>query len=296
MECLDSNLYPDCLALLAPTDIRQYLFVIKPTSMKVVSAALRQGQLTLGKLNIVWQGPMGETGRLTTAQLTRKLSPPPLISSLGAPNHDVFQYDLLLNAQPSPVKPQEPFVVDFTLFVKPTRQLEGQRSPLHLVIQHVDHSKTPKVESELASAIGKTATSSGKSTPLPERRHTFPPPSPFSKSTADPSILPSASLVYLGPSLVHLASVEIPPTWSQSAQRPHAFSTASSVDSSQAGIESDTVFFVEEPLAVPFSMQYLVLSPEITNIGGIRVFSVEQNGSIRRVAEFETVAQLHVKS
>jgi hypothetical protein len=292
MECIDANVQPNSLALLSPQDIRQYLFIIKPASAKVMAGALRQGQLSLGKLNIIWLGPTGEQGRLTTAQLTRKISPPPLLSAFVPSAQEAFHFELLLDDQPEPVRPHEPLTLHFTILIKPLRQLEGQRAPLQLAVQHVDFAAMPKVEADLASAIGKTpgVGSSGRSTPGPPQQASFPPPVPFHKSNSDPSSLPSPTLMHLGEGLVHLPPVDLPESWWQPSFRPRAFSVASSVDSrpSLEGQPSDFAA-TEEPVALSFSMRYCLTSPGLANIGGLRVLAVD-GGTPRRVADYESVA------
>jgi hypothetical protein len=55
--------------LLQPQDVRQYLYLLQPISSESSSVA------QLGKLDISWTTPFGETGRLQTSQLVRKVPP-----------------------------------------------------------------------------------------------------------------------------------------------------------------------------------------------------------------------------
>lgn len=62
---------------LQPQDIRQYLYLLTPRTPDQLLATLKSN--ALGKLDIVWRFPFGETGRLQTSQLTRRVPQPELI-------------------------------------------------------------------------------------------------------------------------------------------------------------------------------------------------------------------------
>lgn len=68
------------MPFLDPLDIRQYLYVLRPTSDHPPSNTMedmpRITTNALGKLDIAWRTSFGEFGRLQTSQLTRKAPPP----------------------------------------------------------------------------------------------------------------------------------------------------------------------------------------------------------------------------
>lgn len=57
---------------LNPQDTRQYLYMLRP---KVPHDPLARTTPTLGKLDIIWRTQLGQTGRLQTSQLSRKVPP-----------------------------------------------------------------------------------------------------------------------------------------------------------------------------------------------------------------------------
>lgn len=122
----DPNVTPDNqsifsgpLALVNPQDIRQYIFILSPTS----TSALRPlaihppgSILPLGRLNIVWRSSYGEPGRLLTSMLTRRtpLVNPGLPSSTPQPSHPASAVPPHLKRErdrasaPVPSRPQSP--------------------------------------------------------------------------------------------------------------------------------------------------------------------------------------------
>ncbi|XP_006458313.1 hypothetical protein AGABI2DRAFT_64546, partial [Agaricus bisporus var. bisporus H97] len=109
------SIFSGPIALVNPQDVRQYIFILSPTS----TAALRPlavhppGSIfPLGRLNIVWRSSYGEPGRLLTSMLTRRI---PLINpgpSSQQPQHShpvsaVPPYLKRVSA-PIPSRPQSP--------------------------------------------------------------------------------------------------------------------------------------------------------------------------------------------
>ncbi|KAJ1978953.1 hypothetical protein H4R35_001698 [Dimargaris xerosporica] len=73
---------------LGPHCMRQYLYALHPRS--VIDHSIFYAA-NLGKIELVWRGPFGATGRLQTSTLTRKL-PEEALRCLHATNHPATQY------------------------------------------------------------------------------------------------------------------------------------------------------------------------------------------------------------
>jgi hypothetical protein len=70
-ETETENVFED--GFLNPEDTRQYLYVLTPTGE---STSMAKSTPALGKLDIGWRTAMGQTGRLQTGQLSRKVTVP----------------------------------------------------------------------------------------------------------------------------------------------------------------------------------------------------------------------------
>lgn len=66
-----SSVIPNDLAYMKPGDIRQYLFRLEA---KATNDPRVKSSSTLGKMDIVWKSNLGETGRLQTGPLERKVA------------------------------------------------------------------------------------------------------------------------------------------------------------------------------------------------------------------------------
>ena len=80
---------------LNPQDTRQYLYLLRP---KIPNDPLARTTPTLGKLDMIWRTQLGQSGRLQTSQLSRKV--PPL---------DPFEISVL--SIPLVVQAEQPFTV-----------------------------------------------------------------------------------------------------------------------------------------------------------------------------------------
>lgn len=72
----NQSLFSGPLALMNPQDIRQYIFILSPTSTSVLLPLTVHPPgsiLPLGRLNITWRSSYGEPGRLLTSLLTRRI-------------------------------------------------------------------------------------------------------------------------------------------------------------------------------------------------------------------------------
>lgn len=89
---------------LGPQDTRQYLFLLvpkpDPSSPGTLNPLVRSTP-NLGKLDIIWSTQMGQTGRLQTSQLTRKVP----TSVLSEP------FELSVISQPASILVEEPFTL-----------------------------------------------------------------------------------------------------------------------------------------------------------------------------------------
>ncbi|KAF5358522.1 hypothetical protein D9756_001759 [Leucocoprinus leucothites] len=84
------SIFIGSIALMNPQDIRQYVFILSPTSESALRplAVHTPGSIyPLGKLNIIWRSSYGEPGRLLTSTLTRRI---PLINP-GPPSSATSQ-------------------------------------------------------------------------------------------------------------------------------------------------------------------------------------------------------------
>ncbi|KAJ3036052.1 hypothetical protein HDV00_003099 [Rhizophlyctis rosea] len=80
---------------LNPQDTRQYLYMLRP---KTPHDPLARTTPTLGKLDIIWRTQLGQTGRLQTSQLSRKVPP-------------LDPYEITVTRMPQIVQAELPFTV-----------------------------------------------------------------------------------------------------------------------------------------------------------------------------------------
>ena len=83
---------------LYPQDTRQYLFLLVPKSDSAQKIMLAKTSPTLGKLDIIWSTQLGQTGRLQTSQLSRKV-----------PSLEPFEISVL--SQPAVIQAEVPFTL-----------------------------------------------------------------------------------------------------------------------------------------------------------------------------------------
>jgi hypothetical protein len=80
-------------------DTRQYLYMLVP---KIPNDPLARSTPTLGKLDIMWKTSLGQTGRLQTSQLSRKIPPPEL-------------FEVLVVSAPKEIHAEQPFKLNCKL-------------------------------------------------------------------------------------------------------------------------------------------------------------------------------------
>ena len=260
LEVIDAN-PADCLDKLDNGDIRQYLFIVKPSEARspAIVKAQKSGLLTLGRLDISWTSLYGETGRLQTAQLNRRLPARLPLPSL-IPN-DPLRFDLIVKQQSQEIiKPFQQFTLLYSLDVSLATDIKlGADHHVDLVAQHVRYdSSTEAIRAALSSA-----TQSPRSDA--EGTAAYPQPLPLRMPNGDTagSNLPSSSqiLIYCGPSLVDLPNITFEAEGEQI--RSHQ---------------------------VEFSMSYQATRSGLVNVGGIRLFR-----NYQRVFELEeAVLQIHI--
>ncbi|KAJ3156677.1 hypothetical protein HDU86_003901 [Geranomyces michiganensis] len=98
---------------LNPQDTRQYLYMLQP---KKPSDLVARTTPTLGKLDIMWRTHLGQTGRLQTSQLSRKVPP-------------VEPYDISVVETPARITAEQPF--SLTCRVRNNSPSETLRLSLH---------------------------------------------------------------------------------------------------------------------------------------------------------------------
>ncbi|XJO73044.1 hypothetical protein BDV3_004082 [Batrachochytrium dendrobatidis] len=81
--------------LLGQQDTRQYLYMLTPKSINDVATRMLPG---LGKLDISWRTVLGQSGRLQTSQLSRKIL-------------SVNPFEVFVVEQPRIIRVEQPFVV-----------------------------------------------------------------------------------------------------------------------------------------------------------------------------------------
>lgn len=194
MTFRDVNSAPDHLKLLAPGDIRQFLYVCQPDAGAddaLLDSARQHGDLDLGRLELGWSTSGGEAGHLQTALLQRKIPSVPFsLAAGGTSAADNVQVSLSVDniAHPSPLRANEPFSVAFRMRIiahNPT--LKGA-----YVVQPLMYDRTP------AAAAAASA----------QPTYPSPAPNPNRQTTSGPQ--PSSSLVYLGQPLVTIGTTESP--------------------------------------------------------------------------------------
>jgi hypothetical protein len=98
---------------LQPQDIRQYLYLLTPKTPDQLLETLQSN--TLGKLDIVWKFMFGETGRLQTSQLTRRVPAAEMIQVITKKVH-------------GPVRVERPFKVDIRVVNRTDSMMKIQLS------------------------------------------------------------------------------------------------------------------------------------------------------------------------
>ncbi|KAG2158074.1 DUF974-domain-containing protein [Suillus bovinus] len=115
----DRRLFSGPMALMQPQTVRQYIYILTPTSTFSFPVVHTAGSvIPLGRLDISWRSQFGEPGRLLTSMLSRRFpSPPPAPNSTPAPapplQHPVSALPPYLqrtvpSAPSSPARPRSP--------------------------------------------------------------------------------------------------------------------------------------------------------------------------------------------
>lgn len=115
----DQRLFSGSTALMQPQAIRQYIYILTPTSSFSFPIAHPAGSVVpLGRLDISWRSQFGEPGRLLTSMLSRRFpGPPPAPNSIPTPapppQHPVSALPPYLqrtvpSAPSSPARPRSP--------------------------------------------------------------------------------------------------------------------------------------------------------------------------------------------
>lgn len=70
----ERSIFSGSMALMQPQDMRQYIYILKPTSTELLSTVPVPGSIIpLGRLDISWKSSFGEPGRLLTSMLSRRI-------------------------------------------------------------------------------------------------------------------------------------------------------------------------------------------------------------------------------
>ena len=70
----EQSMFSGSMALMQPQDIRQYIYILTPTSLELLPAVHVPGSIIpLGRLDISWKSSFGEPGRLLTSMLSRRI-------------------------------------------------------------------------------------------------------------------------------------------------------------------------------------------------------------------------------
>ncbi|KAG1796800.1 DUF974-domain-containing protein [Suillus plorans] len=115
----DRRLFSGSMALMQPQAIRQYIYILTPTSSSSFPVVHAAGSvIPLGRLDISWRSQFGEPGRLLTSMLSRRFpgpTPVPNPTSTPAPplQHPVSALPPYLqrtvpSAPSSPARPRSP--------------------------------------------------------------------------------------------------------------------------------------------------------------------------------------------
>ncbi|KAG1774257.1 DUF974-domain-containing protein [Suillus placidus] len=114
----DQRLFSGSVALMQPQAIRQYIYILTPTSSFTFPVVHSAGSvIPLGRLDISWCSQFGEPGRLLTSMLSRRFPGPPAPNSNPAPapplQHPVsalppYLQRNLPSAPSSPARPRSP--------------------------------------------------------------------------------------------------------------------------------------------------------------------------------------------
>lgn len=80
------NLFSGSNALMQPQDMRQYIYILLPTTPRLDPVSHAPGTIIpLGRLELIWRSSYGEPGRLLTSMLSRKIPlPPPIQTPVSA--------------------------------------------------------------------------------------------------------------------------------------------------------------------------------------------------------------------
>ncbi|KAF4604062.1 hypothetical protein EYR40_001245 [Pleurotus pulmonarius] len=73
----DDSVFSGSMALMQPQDMRQYIYILTPTTVPLASTLPTPGStMPLGRLDISWRSSFGEPGRLLTSMLSRRIPAP----------------------------------------------------------------------------------------------------------------------------------------------------------------------------------------------------------------------------
>ncbi|KXN90469.1 hypothetical protein AN958_04141 [Leucoagaricus sp. SymC.cos] len=110
----NQSIFSGSIALMNPQDVRQYVFILSPTSTSILRplAVPTPGSIfPLGRLNIIWRSLYGEPGRLLTSTLTRRIpliNPGPPVPSQASQHPASALPPHLKRAGTVPSRPQSP--------------------------------------------------------------------------------------------------------------------------------------------------------------------------------------------
>ncbi|KAF9492235.1 DUF974-domain-containing protein [Pleurotus eryngii] len=82
----DDSVFSGSMALMQPQDMRQYIYILTPTTVPLASSPPTPGStMPLGRLDISWRSSFGEPGRLLTSMLSRRIPGPGPAPALAQP-------------------------------------------------------------------------------------------------------------------------------------------------------------------------------------------------------------------
>ncbi|KAL4074696.1 hypothetical protein V8B97DRAFT_2016708 [Scleroderma yunnanense] len=88
-----THIFSGSMALLQPHAVRQYIYVLSPTTIPIFPVLLQPGSIIqLGRLDISWRTQFGEPGRLLTSMLSRRIPGPPPPSVIQQPPSAIPPY------------------------------------------------------------------------------------------------------------------------------------------------------------------------------------------------------------
>lgn len=140
-----ASIFSRNMALMQPQDMRQYLYILTPKVLDLLSSGPAPGStIPLGRLDISWRSHFGEPGRLLTSILSRRIPLPPAQPASAVPPHLKKSIAGIAPPRQPQSRPGTPVLGQRA--ASPTMARTSISSERHLAVVH---NPTPELEVQL---------------------------------------------------------------------------------------------------------------------------------------------------